>query len=69
MSSLTEAPVVSEAAPKTREPMTRREQKQAYDNNKLFKRLARQVGEAVTDYNMIVENWQNLSEYTFLMDT
>src|SRR5260370_16703062 len=55
MSSLTEALVVSEAAPKTREPMTRREQKQAYDNNKLFKRLARQVGEAVTDYNMIEE--------------
>src|ERR1700712_173403 len=39
--------------PKTREPMTRHEQKQAYENNKLFKRLARQVGEAVTDYNMI----------------
>jgi tRNA 2-thiocytidine biosynthesis protein TtcA len=38
-----------------REPLTRREQKQAYDNNKLFKRLARQVGEAVTDYNMIEE--------------
>src|SRR3984893_1769516 len=55
MSSLTEALVVQEPASKMREPMTRREQKQAYDNNKLFKRLARQVGEAVTDYNMIEE--------------
>jgi tRNA 2-thiocytidine biosynthesis protein TtcA len=57
MSSLTEteAPVVQEtiSVPTMREPMTRREQKQAYENNKLFKRLARQVGEAVTDYNMI----------------
>ncbi len=57
MSSLTktEAPVVQElaSAPAMREPMTRREQKQAYENNKLFKRLACQVGEAVTDYNMI----------------
>jgi len=57
MSSLTEteAPVVQETAsvPTMREPLTRREQKQAYENNKLFKRLARQVGEAVTDYNMI----------------
>src|SRR6202166_545580 len=55
MSWLTEALVVQEPASKMREPMTRREQKQAYDNNKLFKRLARQVGEAVTDYNMIEE--------------
>jgi tRNA 2-thiocytidine biosynthesis protein TtcA len=50
MSSLTEteAPVVQELAsvPTMREPLTRREQKQAYENNKLFKRLARQVGEA-----------------------
>ena len=57
MSSLTETevPVVQELAsvPTMREPLTRREQKQAYENNKLFKRLARQVGEAVTDYNMI----------------
>ncbi len=57
MSSLTEAetPVVQEtvSVPTMREPLTRREQKQAYENNKLFKRLARQVGEAVTDYNMI----------------
>ncbi len=56
MSTLNEAemPVV-ETVKAGREPMTRREQKQAYDNNKLFKRLARQVGEAVTDYNMIEE--------------
>ena len=33
--------------------MTRREQKEAYENNKLFKRLARLVGQAVGDYNMI----------------
>ncbi|WP_338926191.1 tRNA 2-thiocytidine(32) synthetase TtcA [Mycetohabitans endofungorum] len=33
--------------------LTRREQKQAYENNKLFKRLARQVGQAIADYNMI----------------
>jgi len=60
MSSLTEteAPVVQEtiSVPTMREPLTRREQKQAYENNKLFKRLARQVGEAVTDYNMIATN-------------
>ena len=56
MNSLTEAeaPVVEAPVQKPmREPLTRREQKQAYDNNKLFKRLARQVGEAVTDYKMI----------------
>ncbi|MFM0741496.1 tRNA 2-thiocytidine(32) synthetase TtcA [Paraburkholderia xenovorans] len=34
-------------------PLTRREQKEAYENNKLFKRLARQVGEAIGDFNMI----------------
>jgi tRNA 2-thiocytidine biosynthesis protein TtcA len=33
--------------------LTRREQKEAYENNKLFKRLARQVGEAIGDFNMI----------------
>jgi len=38
-------------APKS--PLTRREQKEAYENNKLFKRLARQVGQAIGDYNMI----------------
>src|SRR6201996_8325466 len=36
-------------------PLTRREQKEAYENNKLFKRLARQVGEAIVDFNMIEE--------------
>src|SRR5258708_27700298 len=34
-------------------PLTRREQKEAYENNKLFKPLARLVGQAVGDYNMI----------------
>ncbi|MGF7189321.1 tRNA 2-thiocytidine biosynthesis protein TtcA [Robbsia andropogonis] len=32
---------------------TRREERDAYENNKLFKRLARQVGQAIGDYNMI----------------
>src|ERR1700757_4644019 len=32
---------------------TRREQKEAYENNKLFKRLARLVGQAIGDFNMI----------------
>ncbi len=36
-----------------RPAMTRREQKDAYENNKLFKRLMRQVGQAIGDYNMI----------------
>jgi len=35
--------------------LTRHEQKEAYENNKLFKRLARQVGQAIVDYNMIEE--------------
>ncbi|MGI4859812.1 MAG: tRNA 2-thiocytidine(32) synthetase TtcA, partial [Janthinobacterium lividum] len=33
----------------------RREQRDAYENNKLFKRLARQVGQAIADYTMIEE--------------
>ncbi|AOK05559.1 tRNA 2-thiocytidine(32) synthetase TtcA [Burkholderia sp. AU28942] len=33
--------------------LTRREQKEAYENNKLFKRIVRQVGQAIGDYNMI----------------
>src|ERR1700744_2625002 len=41
----------STRAPKA--PLTRREQKEAYENNKLFKRLARQVGQAIGDYSMI----------------
>ncbi len=36
-----------------REALTRREQKEAYENNKLFKRLAWQVGQAIGDFNMI----------------
>ena len=35
--------------------LTRREQKEAYENNKLFKRLARLVGQAIGDFNMIEE--------------
>ncbi|HZZ13298.1 MAG TPA: tRNA 2-thiocytidine(32) synthetase TtcA [Paraburkholderia sp.] len=42
-------------ASKVKTPLTRREQKEAYENNKLFKRLARQVGEAIVDFNMIEE--------------
>ena len=38
-----------------RAALTRREQREAYENNKLFKRLARQVGQAIGDYNMIEE--------------
>jgi tRNA 2-thiocytidine biosynthesis protein TtcA len=49
------APAAGEAAhaPAGKAPLTRREQKEAYENNKLFKRLARQVGEAIVDFNMI----------------
>ena len=36
-----------------RQALTRREQKEAYENNKLFKRLARLVGQAIGDFNMI----------------
>ncbi|TDV27893.1 tRNA s(2)C-32 sulfurtransferase [Paraburkholderia caballeronis] len=36
-----------------RRTLTRREQKEAYENNKLYKRLVRQVGQAIGDYNMI----------------
>ena len=36
-----------------RPALTRREQKEAYENNKLFKRLARLVGQAIGDFNMI----------------
>jgi tRNA 2-thiocytidine biosynthesis protein TtcA len=41
------------AAARAKSPLTRREQKEAYENNKLFKRLARQVGQAIGDFNMI----------------
>src|SRR5690349_15474122 len=47
---------IAEAAVEAAEPkraLTRREQKEAYENNKLFKRLARQVGQAIGDFNMI----------------
>ncbi|MGY6257862.1 tRNA 2-thiocytidine(32) synthetase TtcA [Paraburkholderia caledonica] len=47
--------IIDDTTPATRQksPLTRREQKEAYENNKLFKRLARQVGEAIGDFNMI----------------
>ncbi|KXU89572.1 tRNA 2-thiocytidine biosynthesis protein TtcA [Paraburkholderia monticola] len=48
-----EAAEAASAARATKSPLTRREQKEAYENNKLFKRLARQVGQAIGDYNMI----------------
>ncbi|AOJ11492.1 tRNA 2-thiocytidine(32) synthetase TtcA [Burkholderia mayonis] len=47
------AAVEANAAEIGRRTLTRREQKEAYENNKLFKRLARQVGQAIGDYNMI----------------
>jgi tRNA 2-thiocytidine biosynthesis protein TtcA len=43
----------TQAASRAKSPLTRREQKEAYENNKLFKRLARQVGQAIGDFNMI----------------
>jgi len=43
----------SDAAEPARQALTRREQKQAYENNKLSKRLARLVGQAIGDFNMI----------------
>ena len=42
------APTVSKVA-------NRREQRDAFENNKLFKRLARNVGQAIGDFNMIEE--------------
>jgi tRNA 2-thiocytidine biosynthesis protein TtcA len=48
-----EAAIEAVAADLGRPAMTRREQKEAYENNKLFKRLMRQVGQAIGDYNMI----------------
>ncbi|TAM06585.1 MAG: tRNA 2-thiocytidine(32) synthetase TtcA [Paraburkholderia sp.] len=48
-----DAPEAAQAQGSGRPAMTRREQKDAYENNKLFKRLMRQVGQAIGDYNMI----------------
>ncbi|CAH2920511.1 MAG: tRNA-(cytosine32)-2-thiocytidine synthetase TtcA [uncultured Paraburkholderia sp.] len=47
--------IIDDTTPAARQksPLTRREQKEAYENNKLFKRLARQVGQAIGDFNMI----------------
>src|SRR5215469_7975929 len=47
------APETLAAAAPGRRVLTRREQKDAYENNKLFKRIVRQVGQAIGDYNMI----------------
>ncbi|MFM0225877.1 tRNA 2-thiocytidine(32) synthetase TtcA [Paraburkholderia dipogonis] len=51
--STADATEARQAASRAKTPLTRREQKEAYENNKLFKRLARQVGEAIVDFNMI----------------
>ncbi|PRX34643.1 tRNA s(2)C-32 sulfurtransferase [Paraburkholderia sp. BL18I3N2] len=51
--SAVDATEATQAAARAKTPLTRREQKEAYENNKLFKRLARQVGEAIVDFNMI----------------
>ncbi|WP_168795479.1 tRNA 2-thiocytidine(32) synthetase TtcA [Paraburkholderia aromaticivorans] len=51
--STADAPEATQAVARAKTPLTRREQKEAYENNKLFKRLARQVGEAIVDFNMI----------------
>jgi tRNA 2-thiocytidine biosynthesis protein TtcA len=57
MNTPAQAEVLHDAQAKAQAPeraaLTRREQKEAYENNKLFKRLARQVGQAIGDYNMI----------------
>jgi tRNA 2-thiocytidine biosynthesis protein TtcA len=50
-----EVPAEVPAGSGARQPLTRREQKDAYENNKLFKRLARLVGQAIGDYKMIEE--------------
>jgi tRNA 2-thiocytidine biosynthesis protein TtcA len=58
LSALEGAPLegeVQEAGTTGRRALTRREQKEAYENNKLFKRIVRQVGQAIGDYNMIEE--------------
>ncbi|MCA3868289.1 MAG: tRNA 2-thiocytidine(32) synthetase TtcA, partial [Burkholderia sp.] len=47
------AATLDDAAPAGRQALTRREQKEAYENNKLYKRIVRQVGQAIGDYNMI----------------
>src|ERR1700756_4618244 len=47
---------IAEAQAETAEPkraLTRREQKEALENNKLHKRLCRLVGQAIGDFNMI----------------
>ena len=48
-------PASPEQSQRSRRAVTRREDRDAYENNKLFKRLARQVGQAISDYNMIEE--------------
>jgi tRNA 2-thiocytidine biosynthesis protein TtcA len=51
-----EATIAAATADRPAKPaLTRREQKEAYENNKLFKRLARLVGQAIGDFNMIEE--------------
>src|ERR1700761_2804374 len=51
-----EATIAAATADRSAKPvLTRREQKEAYENNKLFKRLARLVGQAIGDFNMIEE--------------
>ncbi|WP_322055346.1 tRNA 2-thiocytidine(32) synthetase TtcA [Paraburkholderia bannensis] len=50
----TEAPQATDTSEASgRQALTKREQKEAYENNKLYKRIVRQVGQAIGDYNMI----------------
>jgi tRNA 2-thiocytidine biosynthesis protein TtcA len=53
--AVTEEPRSDDARAIAERAGSRREQRDIYENNKLFKRLARQVGQAIGDYNMIEE--------------
>ena len=62
----TAAPGAAQAAHASavKAPLTRREQKEAYENNKLFKRLARLVGQAIGDYKMIDQYLPSIDKVT-----
>ena len=54
MNALVDAPAVLALPPPAAGPLTQRDQKRAYDDNKREKRLCREVGRAIGDFNMIV---------------
>lgn len=47
------ADIATSEAQAAQRALSRREEREAYENNKLFKRLARLVGQAIGDYKMI----------------